>query len=262
MTVTRNSTSQLAGRPLRAGQGLDRGLRAKVTLSWSVISSTRPSTSQPAAVLNFPGGVPCALAGARIDGQELLVGVVEHAHDEKAGAIRRPAPEGAATAGARWRSEPVRSASRVHLGRPRALLPNATRRPSGDAAFPREEPLPLPAGSTDTGATGPGRDARRDGSSVAPRSPPRAAAMGSSKDCERRVGHRDARCAFLRSRERPRLIDARALVGHDGEGATVRRERKSRAARESARRVRDAREPVARMEVRERPVWHSGLPYR
>ena len=85
------------------------------------------------------------------------------------------------------------------------------------------------------------------------------AARAPAQAAHRVVGHGDrALRGAAGRRKRPRLIRARALIGHDRERATVRRERERGAAREAARRVRDAREPIARMEVRERPVGTAG----
>jgi hypothetical protein len=74
-------------------------------------------------------------------------------------------------------------------------------------------------------------------------------------------GHGALRGAARRGK-RPGLIRAGSLIRHDRERPRVGRERECRPAREAARCVGHTREPIARMEVRERSVWHRGLRYR
>ena len=58
-------------------------------------------------------------------------------------------------------------------------------------------------------------------------------------------------------RERPRFVGARALIGDDREGLGIGRKSERRAAREPACGVRDAGEPLARVEIGERTLRHD-----
>ena len=209
------------------------------------------------------------LTGARIDDEELLVGVVEHAHDEQLRAVRRPStgdvPRRAGDelpfgSGVEVRDDDVHVRRRARVARERDA-PSVRRR-----RVPRHQPLHLTGGIdgdrgnrtigvadvqlVELSAAAIGR-----GQQLATRAPAQTA-DGVIGDCHRALSATAARG------DRPRLVRAGALVRHDREGPAIGGQRERGAAGKAACRMGHAREPFARMKVRQTPLGHGPLRYR
>ena len=199
-------------------------------------------------------------AALRVDEQEILRRVVEHAHHQQLRAVGRPAthdvPRGAGEQRALLPCAHVRDHD-VHVRRLTRVGGERHLRAIWRGRVPREQSLHLARGIdrhgelrtiglTDVELVQLGAPLVRRGEQLTARAPAEAAY---------RVlldGHRPLGPA-ARGRERPRLVRAAALIRDDREPVAVGRERERRPACEAARGVRHARETFARHEVGERP---------
>ena len=94
-----------------------------------------------------------------------------------------------------------------------------------------------------------------------------AAAVGRRDELAARAPAEASNCVALHrdgtlrlstgGRERPGFVGARALIGHDGEGLGIRRKCERGATGEAPRGVGNARQALARVEVRKGTLGHD-----
>jgi hypothetical protein len=196
---------------------------------------------------------------ARIDEQEILRGVVVHAHDQQLRAVRRPSPDHVPRGTGEERplgAIPKVADDHIHVGRLASVGRERDLRAIGRRGVPREQSLHLARridghrhlrsiGLADVELMQLGAASVRGREELTARAPAETA-NGVILD-----RHRASRRATGR-RQRPRLVRTAALIRDDREREAIRRERDGRAACEAAGGVGYAGETLARLEIGQR----------